>query len=224
MKDNYRDNKEKKKWYIGYFNYTVVLTHLALLSSVCGIYFAINGRPEFAVYCLMISGICDAFDGKVARTKERCQREERYGIQIDSLSDIVCFGVLPIVIGYAWGMHQPLYLAIFFFYIAMALTRLAYFNVTEEDRQDAETGERRKEYAGLPVTSISMIVPAVYILGVFFQDVFEQVYAGVIVLTGCAYVINFKVKKPSGLYMALILVAGAILLIMMAKGMHYGRR
>ena len=57
MKDNYRDNKEKKKWYIGYFNYTVVLTHLALLSSVCGIYFAINGRPEFAVYCLMISGI-----------------------------------------------------------------------------------------------------------------------------------------------------------------------
>ena len=111
----------------------------------------------------------------VKSDKERCQREEHYGIQIDSLSDIVCFGVLPTVIGYAWGMHQPLYLAIFFFYIAMALTRLAYFNVTEEDRQDAETGERRKEYAGLPVTSISMIVPAVYILGVFFQDVFEQV-------------------------------------------------
>ena len=37
MKDNYRDNKEKKKWYIGYFNYTVVLTHLALLSSVCAV-------------------------------------------------------------------------------------------------------------------------------------------------------------------------------------------
>ena len=212
----------KKKPFIGYFNYTVLLTHISLLSSVFGIYFAIKQIPEAAVYCLMVSGICDAFDGKVARTKERCRQEERFGIQLDSLSDIVCFGVLPTVIGYTLGMRHWWYILIFFFYVGMALTSLAFVNVTEEDRQ-VETGERRKEYTGLPVTSAAIIFPALYILGYFFDWMqFELIYAGGLLITGVLFVLNFKVRKPSGIFMALLIVFGSALLVMMAKGMHYG--
>ncbi|MBR6443876.1 MAG: CDP-alcohol phosphatidyltransferase family protein [Firmicutes bacterium] len=213
----------KKKPFIGYFNYTVLLTHISLLSSVFGIYFAIKQIPEAAVYCLMVSGICDAFDGKVARTKERCRQEERFGIQLDSLSDIVCFGVLPTVIGYTLGMRYWWYILIFFFYVGMALTRLAFFNVTGEDRQDQETGERRKEYTGLPVTSAAIIFPALYILGYFFDWMeFEIIYAAGLLITGVLFISNFKVRKPSGIFMALLIVFGSALLVMMAKGMHYG--
>ena len=170
----------------------------------------------------MVSGICDAFDGKVARTKERCRQEERFGIQLDSLSDIVCFGVLPTVIGYTLGMRHWWYILVFFFYVGMALTRLAFFNVTEEDRQDEATGERRKEYTGLPVTSAAIIIPALYILGYFFEMEFEIVYAAVLLITGLLFVLNFKVRKPTGIFMALLIVFGSALLVMMAKGMHYG--
>ena len=85
---------------IGFYNYTVWLTFIGMLSSVTGIGLAVQGRIVPAVICLMFSGFCDMFDGIVARTKkDRTDEEKRFGIQLDSLSDIVCFGVLPFVIG-----------------------------------------------------------------------------------------------------------------------------
>lgn len=85
---------------IGFYNYTVWLTFIGMLSSVVGMGFAVQGKIIAAVICLMFSGFCDMFDGIVARTKKnRTDEEKRFGIQLDSLSDIVCFGVLPFVIG-----------------------------------------------------------------------------------------------------------------------------
>lgn len=52
--------------------------------------------PTSAPFFLLISGLCDAFDGMIARTKtDRTEQEKQYGIQIDSLSDLVALGVLP---------------------------------------------------------------------------------------------------------------------------------
>ena len=60
---------------IGYYNYTVILTYMSLVSSVLGIFLSmgvgnIGIHPEYAIICLMVSGLCDMFDGKVARTKK----------------------------------------------------------------------------------------------------------------------------------------------------------
>ena len=87
---------------IGIFDYTVILTYLSLLSAGTGIIVSLhgNGHPYWGVFFLLICGICDLFDGKVARTKKnRTEMERNFGIQIDSLSDMVAFGVLPACIG-----------------------------------------------------------------------------------------------------------------------------
>ena len=77
---------------IGYYNYTVWLTFIGMLSSVTGMGLAIQGMIIPSVICLMFSGFCDMFDGIVAHTKkDRTDEEKRFGIQLDSLSDIVCF-------------------------------------------------------------------------------------------------------------------------------------
>ena len=90
---------------IGFYNYTVYLTYFSLIVSGVGLYQAANGRPLVAIFCLMVSGLCDMFDGKIARTKKnRTEDEKRFGIQIDSLCDVVCFGVFPIVLCYELGM------------------------------------------------------------------------------------------------------------------------
>ena len=84
---------------LGIYNYTVILTYLGMLSGFAGILFLLNGNVRGALICLMISGVCDMFDGKVASTKkDRTRSEKRFGIQIDSLSDLICFGVLPALI------------------------------------------------------------------------------------------------------------------------------
>ena len=83
---------------IGIYNYTVVLTYIGMLSGFAGITFAMHDNLHSALICLVIAGVCDMFDGKIASTMDRTQREKRFGIQIDSLSDLISFGVLPAVI------------------------------------------------------------------------------------------------------------------------------
>lgn len=92
---------------LGVYDYTVVLTYVSVLISMGGMLFSLNGCPKMAVVCLAVSGFCDMFDGKIARTKKnRTEVEKRFGIQIDSLADIICFGVAPSLIAYRMGMNH----------------------------------------------------------------------------------------------------------------------
>ena len=89
---------------IGVYDYTVILTYVSLLSAGMGIFISLSGfgHPYVGIFFLLVCGLCDAFDGKVARTKKnRTEAEKKFGIQIDSLSDLVAFGVLPACIGTA---------------------------------------------------------------------------------------------------------------------------
>ena len=114
---------------LGIYNYTVILTYLGMLSGFSGILFVLGGNIWAAIVCLLISGVCDVFDGKVASTKkDRTRSEKRFGIQIDSLSDLICFGVLPSVIVYALGGSWLRAVACGA-YVLAALIRLAWFNV-----------------------------------------------------------------------------------------------
>lgn len=112
---------------LGVYDYTVVLTYISLMISIGGMMFAVNGHLHLGVMCLAISGLCDMFDGKIARTKKnRTEDEKRFGIQIDSLSDIVCFGVAPAVLCYCFGMRGIVGVAILMFYVLAGLIRLAW--------------------------------------------------------------------------------------------------
>ena len=136
---------------IGVYDYTVVATYLALLLGLGGIYAAAQAKPLAAMLCLMLTGLLDAFDGRIARTKkDRTEQEKRFGIQIDSLNDLVCFGVLPAAIGWSTGCDALWFLATMSFFALCALIRLAYFNVSEEERQD-KTNENRAYDLGVPV-------------------------------------------------------------------------
>lgn len=144
---------------LGVYDYTVILTYISLMVSIGGMLFSLNGDCRMALVCLAISGLCDMFDGKVARTKkDRTEVEKRFGIQIDSLADIVCFGVSPAILCYRMGMRGLTGVAILLFYVLAGLIRLAWFNVSEEVRQD-ETEEKRKYYQGLPITSMAVLLP-----------------------------------------------------------------
>lgn len=195
---------------IGVFDYTVILTYLSLISGSLGIFVSLSGlgHPYYGVFFLLFCGLCDAFDGKVASTKKnRTDEEKRFGIQIDSLSDLVAFGILPACIGVAM-YHRSMFLnclphkklldvliyGCLVLYALAALIRLAYFNVTEETRQKKEKG-RRKEYTGLPVTSSALIFPFVMLLQFLSPMDMTIVYLVAIVITGICFLMKFKIKK-----------------------------
>ena len=195
-----------KKILLGVYDYTVILTYLSFAIAVFGIFEACNGQTMTAIICLMLSGVCDLFDGKVARTKKnRTQDEKRFGIQIDSLCDLVCFGVLPGFIGYSTGLNNRLCVLVYILYALSALIRLAYFNVTEEERQDA-TKEKRKYYTGVPVTSAAIVFPIVCALESVNRNVFYFAMISVYILYSYFFLCKIKVEKP-GKKGAIILIA-----------------
>ena len=220
---------------IGFYDYTVILTYLSLISASCGIMAALNGsgHPYIAAFFLLFCGLCDAFDGKVARTKKnRSQAERSFGVQIDSLSDLAAFGVLPAAIGnamfrrsalmhlvYGTPLERPLefgWMVILILYILAAMIRLAWYNVTEEERQKAEDGVR-KYYTGLPVTSSALIFPVILLLQRLIPADLTPMYFVTAVLCAIAFLSPVQIRKP-GLRGVLILVGigAAEFLLMLA--------
>lgn len=193
---------------IGFYDYTVVLTYLGFVSGLFGIIMASCNHLLTAILCLMFSGLCDMFDGKVARTKKsRTEEEKHFGIQLDSLSDLVCFGVLPAFIGYKLGITKFYFVPIILFYPLAALIRLAYFNVLEIMRKgDGPV----KEYIGLPVTSAALIFPFVYIFKKFLGRYFIFVYGALLLLVGILFISRIKVKKPKTKQMIIMIVIGVL--------------
>ena len=206
---------------IGFYNYTVILTYISLLISSVGIGFAATGDPFTALFCLMASGVCDMFDGMIARTRKKSTEEEkRFGIQLDSLCDIVCFGVLPAAVGIALAEGQSTLLRVVSWgfgalFILGALIRLAYFNVTEETRQATEGG-RRTHYMGVPVTTSAMIFPLVFALSLLLPAPLNLwIYPAFILITALAFIPPVKIPKSHGkglVVMGLIGLAEAALM------------
>ena len=206
---------------IGFYDYTVVVTYISLISSIMGMFFAIDGKLPLAVFCLAFSGLCDMFDGKIARTKKnRTDDEKAFGIQIDSLCDIVCFGIFPIILGYQLGMCKIYSLMILAFYGVAGVIRLAYFHVMEEKRQ-SETSENRKYYQGLPITSMSVIMPLLFMVSVFFPGFryFLVCLHIAMLLVGFLFILNFRFRKPTNreLVILVAVVAVAVLFILLYK-------
>ena len=213
---------------IGVFDYTVILTYLSSISAVIGIFVSLNGNghPFMGIFFLMFCGLCDAFDGRVARMKkDRTQFEKDYGVQIDSLSDLVAFGVLPACIGDAALRIYPkledvphvishrclgswLSLAvngIMVLYILAALIRLAFFNATEEERTMRMKNGEKVFFYGLPVTSAALIFPFVMLLQYVLVIDLTPVYFGVMFIVAILFVTKFRIPKP-GLKGVLIMV------------------
>lgn len=200
---------------LGYYHYGVVLTYLSLVSSVVGIAMTLNGQYiTLAIVCLMVSGCLDAFDGRVARTRKNATEEEKsFGIQIDSLCDMVCFGVLPACIGFACGLNHWYHVVILALFVLAALIRLGYYNVMELAQKNVdESGQRF--FRGLPVTSIAIILPVVYGLMLYCKLLpwAESILSAMFLLVGFGYVSKLRIKKPTLAGNIVMIVFGACIM------------
>lgn len=202
---------------IGFYNYTVILTYLGVSAALVGMCFALNGSPSSAIVCLMLSGFCDLFDGSVAKTRKRTEQEKKFGVQIDSLADLVCFGALPAVIGFSLGLNRWFEIALLALYTLAALIRLAYYNVTEDELQFGQNAQRT-HYDGMPVTTASLLIPLIYTLRPLMGNGFRFVYLGGLVFIAAAFLAKVRIKKLGVKGMAFAALLGAGVLVCLILG------
>ncbi len=195
---------------LGVYNYTVVLTYIGMLTGLTGIGLAMSGRIPWALLCLLLAGLCDMFDGKVASLKKnRTAQEKRFGVQIDSLSDLICFGVLPAATVYATARGSILVGVIAGLYVLCALIRLAWFNVDEEQRQEGTDGQR-EVYLGLPVTTVALFLPTILGVARLLHRPLPVLGTSLLIVMAVAFLTPFKLVKPR--------LAGKLLMILIGCG------
>ena len=177
---------------IGFYDYTVILTYLGALFGLRGISMALSSRFRGTIVCMAAALLCDTLDGIVARRKKNRTRQEMlFGIQIDSLCDLVSFGMCPSVMFYMLGMRSVWDMGLLGAYCLCCVIRLAYFNVLA---QEAELGTKG-DFHGLPVVCLDVMVPAVYLLFRLTGNCLWILRAAVAVF-GFLYILDFPVKKP----------------------------
>ena len=204
---------------VGVYNYTVWLTYAGAAAAVCGIFFSAGGHPFWGVICLLFAGATDMFDGKIASTMKRNEAEKNFGIQIDSLCDLISFGVLPVAIGYGLGLSGGFFFVSAVLYIICAIIRLAYFNVDEIMRQKNENGSR-KTYYGLPVTAAAMLFPLIYGLKDLLGAALLPVYQVALFAVAAAFILKFKIRKPRGAALWVIFALGlAVVALVITAGL-----
>lgn len=147
----------------------------------CGflaIMYSSTGRFEKAVIAILIAILLDGLDGRVAR---RLNATSKFGIEFDSLSDLVSFGVAPAVMTYHWAFHRladEFGVAITFFYALCAASRLARFNISTENL---------KSFTGLPTPGAAVFVVAVINAVPAEQNSYVMVGVGALVMLAIGY-------------------------------------
>ncbi|MCL2718979.1 MAG: CDP-alcohol phosphatidyltransferase family protein [Lachnospiraceae bacterium] len=199
-----------KKPIIGYYGYWVILTYMSILAAGVGIYFAYDGSVRNAILCMIISGICDTFDGRVASCAKRDERQLNYGMQIDAMADLISFGILPSAIMYAaaleagtLGLINALIAAGI---VLAALIRLSYFNAVEMEMHHKK--EKRTYFEGLPTTNVAALIPITYAICNILDKAFLPVYNVLLIVISILFIVRIKIPKPSMRTQIIICIVG----------------
>ncbi|MDR2976061.1 MAG: CDP-alcohol phosphatidyltransferase family protein [Streptococcaceae bacterium] len=196
---------------IGKYNRSVLVTYLGVSIAILGTYFAlVQSSARLALLCLVLAGICDLFDGVFARTVKRDASEKEFGVQLDSLADMVQFVFLPVAAAYSLGLDSWFHIVVYILYTLAALVRLAFFNITV----DGKSNESVSHFRGLPVTYSALILPIIWLSSLFLdKTLFQSIFTIILLLIACFFVLDIKMPKPRGIFYVIFPLLALILVI-----------
>ena len=174
---------------VGAFHRANSLTYLSLRAGVLAIAASLKDRSAVSGAFIALAVIADTFDGRFARLFVRSPAEREIGVQLDSLSDAIAFGIAPCVCLASLGLSGSFATAIAwwmmtFVFAACAITRLAFYNVTH----DATAG-----FIGVPVPVAALVASSVLLLAPS-----GGVPAAALLLTAAAMVMPLPIPRPTG--------------------------
>ncbi len=193
---------------LGAYNAACILSLSGLLAAFAALVFATRGDIEAALVGLMLAGLADLFDGVLARSLKRDEYEKTYGIQLDTVVDVVAFVATPAVIAlHAISASWAALMGMAFFVVA-GVVRLAHFNTLNAMGVDQSTHHR-----GLPVTYSALLFPVLFLARDSLPvQIFPQLLASAFPVIGLLFVADIPIRKPSGVFYVLLPLLAAALI------------
>lgn len=190
-----------------------IITVCALAAGLTAVRYAIAGEWKFAVIAILTAGVLDALDGRMARLLKSASE---FGAQLDSLSDVIAFGVAPAFVVYLWvlqGSGDYGWVAALFFTVCCAL-RLARFNITSDSPPYAYN-----YFTGMPAPAAACMAILPMVLSFQFGDVVTAypILVGVWLVLVAGFMVSrlptysFKrLKVPHGYVLPVLAGAGLV--------------
>lgn len=199
--------------FIGIYSIANFITLMGLTSSVIACFLAGIGSFKFALFMLFVACLCDTFDGRVARSNmNRTEKQKFYGIQLDSLCDLVSFGVTPCFIAFSFGFRGVLDIIIYCLFIVCGAIRLAYFNTLANE--PAANPKKNKGFRGVPIPMSCPLMTLLFMLTLFTPaNVSVWFFRIGMLALAIGYILNIKIKKPSLKRTAIFTAVQVVLLL-----------
>ena len=192
---------------IGRYNLPNAITIAGVAFAMIGCVFSYNDGLGQALSCLIAASICDLYDGVVARKMGNSTADREFGAQLDTIADVICYGIAPMIILLHSGFDDPVAHGVMVLYVACVAMRLAYFNVVGTKKIGAHW-----YYTGLPVAYVAIVLPAEFILRAHFPpEVFYWLLLGTVVLLAVLYISKISIPKQRGAFYVIFPLLGASL-------------
>jgi len=186
-----------------------------LLFALFGIYSAILGRFPAAIICILWAVVFDWADGIIARNIDgRTHHQSAFGGQLDSLIDIVSFGVFPAVFLLSYGKYSPWFLPVAFLILGASAVRLSYFNIFGLID--------KKTYMGLALDNNVIILAFVFLAeGLFDHTVFSIILSALFVILPVLNVAPVRTPKFAGKWFY-VLIAYTLIMTVFYGWLQWG--
>lgn len=185
----------KNKLVIGYYNLANFVTLSGLACSLLACFMIKEENTFLAMLCLCLAALCDAMDGRIARATPSVSKKGRfYGVQLDSLCDMVSFGAVPCFVAYRMGYDGTIDILLYMLFVICGAIRLANFNTDA-----ASEGEpvRVKYFTGIPIPFSAVLFPLLAIVHMLAGPMFI-LFRIAFLFVGVGYILRIRVPKPSG--------------------------
>jgi CDP-diacylglycerol--serine O-phosphatidyltransferase len=196
-KRKFRKKQERKKRTLSLEFFPSLFSLLNAFFGFLGIIETMKGKYETSAILILLSWLMDIMDGLIART---LKATSQLGIQLDSLSDSVSFGIAPSLLIYSFYLRNvPQGWIIPFLYSAAGILRLARYNVIAINES-----ERHSYFVGLPIPASAILISGIVLL---FRNRFSgPLFYGVlsIVLLILSFLMISKIKYPNSKYFQLM--------------------
>ena len=198
--------------FIGYYSLANAVTLFGLISSVTACFLAANGNFKLALYMLFLACLCDSFDGKIARATKRTPQQKYYGVQLDSLCDVISFGLTPCFIAFSFGFNGWLDVLIYGIFIVCGAIRLAYFNTIANEHPS----KAMKTFKGVPIPISTMVITLLFLFTTFLPaSVTVWFFRIALFALAVGFILNIKIKKPTLKRGAILLLIEIVLLLIL---------
>lgn len=141
--------------------------------GLLSIFFSIKESFNFAAIFLLVAIVLDFFDGFIAK---RLESSNGLGKEMDSLCDIISFGVAPVVFVYLLGFNQVWHMVVYFLFMFSGILRLARFNITNI-----------KHFEGMPITVNGVIIPLMFFVKLGDYIIYFMIIAFILMISSIRF-------------------------------------